>query len=230
MAGLISNVMDTKPTANMTVNGGVSMAGATGIDPETRMVDAENETVSGQLDKVLKNGSPLLERAKAGAVQSANKRGLVNSSMAAGAGQAAMIDAALPIATADAGVYGAAAKDNQAVKNAALAVGADAANKASLANAGAANEFSLQQLKGQQATQLADIEAQYKNLVQTSSSAAQMLTQAQKNITDILNSADTSAEQKQSAVDKQVQLLRSNLAIVGSIGDMNLASLLTFNG
>ena len=58
--------------------------------------------VSGRLDALLDSDSPFLERARARARQLANRRGLMSSSIAAGAGEAAAIDAALPIAQADA--------------------------------------------------------------------------------------------------------------------------------
>lgn len=58
--------------------------------------------VSGRLQGLLSSKSPYLDRARTRAKQYANRRGLLNSSIAAGAGEAAAIDAALPIATADA--------------------------------------------------------------------------------------------------------------------------------
>ena len=63
-------------------------------------------TVHGQLQGLLSDSDPLMQRAKTKAMQHAQSRGLQNSSMAATAGQAAMIDAAMPIAQADAAMYG----------------------------------------------------------------------------------------------------------------------------
>jgi hypothetical protein len=62
-----------------------------------------DETVAKQLDNLLAKNSPYLQRAKSGALQTANARGLLNSSIAASSGEAAAIDAALPIAQQDAG-------------------------------------------------------------------------------------------------------------------------------
>lgn len=59
-------------------------------------------SVQGQLDKILSSDSLYLQRAMSKAQAQANQRGLLNSTMAAGAGQAAAIDAALPIAQQDA--------------------------------------------------------------------------------------------------------------------------------
>lgn len=60
------------------------------------------DTVQGQLDSMLNSGSPLMKRAETFGKQQANKRGLLNSSMAAGAAQGSMIDAAMPVAQQDA--------------------------------------------------------------------------------------------------------------------------------
>ena len=60
------------------------------------------DTVSGRLETILGSGSPLLQQARARAVQYANRRGLQNSLMAATAGESALIEQSLPIAQADA--------------------------------------------------------------------------------------------------------------------------------
>ena len=70
--------------------------------PSMAEVDAnESMTSAGRLDQMLQSGSPLMERAKTQGKQSANSRGLLNSSMAAGAAQGAMIDRAQPFALQD---------------------------------------------------------------------------------------------------------------------------------
>ena len=56
------------------------------------------------MTQLLDSESPYLERARARGKQYANRRGLLNSSIAAGATEAAAIDAALPIATTDANI------------------------------------------------------------------------------------------------------------------------------
>ena len=64
----------------------------------------EIQGVSGRLNTLLDAESPYIQRARTRAKQFANRRGLLSSSIAAGAGEAAAIDAALPIAQADAGI------------------------------------------------------------------------------------------------------------------------------
>lgn len=67
----------------------------------------ENETVAGQMDKLLADNSKYLQSARASGMALANNRGLVNSSLAAGAAEKAAIDAAAPIAAQDASTYAA---------------------------------------------------------------------------------------------------------------------------
>ena len=233
MAGLIQNTIAN----NQPVYG----ADTKDFDATTRTVNPETETVAGQLNSLLTSGSPYLERAKAGARETANSRGLLNSSIAAGAGEAAAIDAALPIATADANAYGTAARENQGYENTSDQFNAGAENTSNLQAAGAANQSllqsqagqiqtGLQELKGTQATTLANIEASYKDLMQTSASASSFFAQASNNINDILADPNTSVEQKQAAVNTQTNLLQSAMTVIGSIANVDLAGLLNFSG
>jgi hypothetical protein len=66
---------------------------------------------------LLTSGNPYLERARTRALAGANRRGLLNSSMALGAGETAAIDAALPIAQADAQTVGGAERYNVDIGN-----------------------------------------------------------------------------------------------------------------
>lgn len=107
-------------------------------DAVTRTVDPTTQTVQGQVESILSKDSPLMQRARTLATQQMAQRGLVNSSMAAGAGTAAMIDKATPIAAQDANTYSTAASENMAARNQNLQF-----------NLGEQNRFSLQ--GGQQA-------------------------------------------------------------------------------
>lgn len=78
---------------------------------------SEEAMVSQQLGALLSGDNPYITRARARAAQVSNRRGLLNSSMAAGAGEAAAIDAALPIAQQDASTHFQAQRDNAAAQN-----------------------------------------------------------------------------------------------------------------
>lgn len=87
------------------------MQGPTSYQP------SENALVSRQLTNLLSQDNPYMQRARTRAMQYSNSRGLLNSSMAAGAGEAAAIDAALPIAQQDATSYFTADRDNASAAN-----------------------------------------------------------------------------------------------------------------
>lgn len=87
------------------------MQGATTYEP------SNDSLVSGQLERILSKDSPYLTQARTRATQLANRRGLLNSSIAASAGESAAIEAAMPIATQDATTYGNAQKYNTEATN-----------------------------------------------------------------------------------------------------------------
>ena len=74
------------------------------IAPGSDYITSES-LVSGQLKTILDEGSPLMELAKKGAQADAQRSGMLDSSMAIGAGMRAMIESALPIAQGDAAAY-----------------------------------------------------------------------------------------------------------------------------
>ena len=96
---------------------GLSTASTQLTEPTKWNVTPE-QTSQGQLKGILESGSPLMTQAKAQGLQTANQRGLLNSSIAAGAAQGAMIERATPLATQDAQTNAAAAQANQNVENA----------------------------------------------------------------------------------------------------------------
>ena len=95
---------------------GFSNAGRGTDSAYTRQVQP-NELTSYQLQGLLASNSPYIQQARRGAVNAANGRGLLNSSIAAGNAQGAAIQAALPIAQQNAQAYGTAAGQNQEYLN-----------------------------------------------------------------------------------------------------------------
>lgn len=77
---------------------GDPLAPAPPIDPNTY----ENDDVVGQLNAITAADSGYMQLARTSGLQTANKRGLLNSSLAAGASQAAAIAAAAPLASQNA--------------------------------------------------------------------------------------------------------------------------------
>src|SRR5258708_16656309 len=119
MAGLIATQMGT-PTAAAAPLRGTRMApanaNATTYDPAQRTVD-DTQTVSGQLGKILGDDSDYIKINQTKAAEAANDRGIINSTIAAGAGRKAAIESALPIAQQDAATNPQAATENTTPKN-----------------------------------------------------------------------------------------------------------------
>ena len=114
-------------------------------------LDPSKQTVAGQVEDLIAKNSPLMQQAETSALQQMNRRGLLNSSMAVGAGQEAVMKQALPIAQADATAYQAQAKFNAEQSNQlsqfnatltseASKFGANATNVIATANQAATNE------------------------------------------------------------------------------------------
>lgn len=97
------------------------------IDPEETK---EGQTVQGQLQGIIAANSPLLQQAETQAKQQMAQRGLLNTSMAVGAGQEAVIKQALPIATQDATLFANQAKYNADIATSAAQFKAAAENTA----------------------------------------------------------------------------------------------------
>ena len=214
----------------------------------TRTV-AENETVQGQLKGMLAAGSPVLEQARAKAERQAAARGLQNTSMAAEAGTSALLSRAIEIATADANVYGTAARDNQAVLNAAMTANQTALNQFASQRLASKLQIDQTQVQGQvdllKLTHQGNIEAglvQLKNvmeieraaldnktklLMQGNDSVKGLFMQTQQNITNIMMNKDLDAAAKDRAVTEQLNMMRASMALVGTLaGDINLTGLL----
>jgi hypothetical protein len=136
-------------TSSPTITSGT---GVTTIDPSklaSRTVDANTETVNGQLKGIMAADSPLLQQARADGQRTAFDRGLGNSSIAASAGEDSLLRAALQIATPDAATYGKASDYNTAATNQAIMFNAEQSNQFALA------DKNIQAQQVQQATQLA---------------------------------------------------------------------------
>lgn len=107
-------------------------AGAVTVSPDqlaVRNVDKPTETVQGQLGTILAADNPVLQQARAEGMRTAFDRGLGNSSIAASAGEDALIRAATGIATTDAGTYNNAANYNTAAQNQAVMYNAEQQNE-----------------------------------------------------------------------------------------------------
>ena len=98
----------------------------------TRQV-TNNELVSNQLNNLMNQEGAYLSNARRRGLEQANRRGMLNSSIAAGSAERAGIEAAMPIASADAAAYGTAQTQNMEALNQNLMQQRDIMNQQAIA-------------------------------------------------------------------------------------------------
>ena len=124
-------VVNTDPGANTQITGDIPYEGYTADEREL----TDEALASKILAEMLAQDSPLMQRSKQEGILMAARRGLQNSSIAAGTAMGAMVDRATPIALQQAQSVTSMQMANAAEANRALIFGAAAANTASLTGA-----------------------------------------------------------------------------------------------
>jgi len=192
--GLLGNAM---PKASTATAGGY-VAGPTYDGSKNHYEASADETVLGQLDRLLNKNGSYVQQARAKALSQANSRGLGNSSLAAGWGKRAAIESALPIAQQDAG-FG---QDLRKVE------------QTGIIN----SQLNKQQEMGQAG--LAYVQGEQARTLQTQSDAAAMARQVAKQV------ADEQSQSLQMSADVQKQL-QSTLGPMSQQYQAGLTSILT---
>lgn len=189
--------------------------------------------VQHHLKNIIEDDSPLMQQAARIATQKANTRGLVNSSMAVGDAQQAVIGQALPIAQADAATYDRAMTNTANQQNAASQFNTNAENQVALANQAATNEalkstqqgtialtdrqmstaanLELAKLDSQTKMALTSMDTRTKSLLQSNQSASNAYVQTVQNINQIQNNNQLNSTAKQKAIENQLALLQEQL-------------------
>jgi hypothetical protein len=193
------NLSQTAPQVNtLPSNVGATQPVAPNIAtyaPTQRTVDRPTETTQGQVESILSKDSPLMQRARALAKQGMAQRGLVNSSMSQGAGVAAMIDRATPIAAQDAQTFSQAASENM-----------NALNQSGQFNATEINRFGLQAAQQTFQGAQADLDRALQVSMQDKSIGAQQSLQAaQQEYQKAENALDRANQQSMQAASLGTQ-------------------------
>jgi hypothetical protein len=206
-----------------------NLAGMAGpIGGPTKLEVSDKSLVSNQLSSLLNSDSPYLQRARARATEYANSRGLLNSSIAATAGEAAAIDASLPVAQSDAETYGRADEFNATQANAftrdansfgregaltkyqgVLAQqtqqrGIDAQRELQAAELGSRERTSAAELTSREKLGLADIDIRREQLAQSATTSANDLTLRQQQLA--LEQGRLSAQEAEAQRQAQLNL------------------------
>jgi hypothetical protein len=235
-----------QPTNSMQTNGATTQAPAQpatqpAFQPQTASTatfDPSTQTVQGQIKGIIDANSPLMQQAETRANQQMNGRGLINSSMGVGAAQAALYDAAMPIAASDAQAYNQnqqfnVGQENQ-FKNASNSQGFDLAkmqetqrNQTAQLQQKFGYDKELTNMQSTSAKETAEIGAKYKNLTQASASAASLMNNASDHIHQIMMNENLDAAGKQAAIDAYNANLNKALQLTGAFaGDVDLSTML----
>lgn len=229
----------------------VAATSAPTIAPVQAVQDQSKGTVAGQVQGLIDANSPLMQRASSQGLAMANDRGLINSGMAIGSAQNAVLDHAVQIATPDAAANNQFALTNAGEANAAnkfnasniqqtnLAASAEA-NTTARANAANANQVYVTQLDTQNRAAIAamdsntrqylgNLDANSRMLVQTDASAASLFSNYLGSISQLQNNAgyqQATPEAKQIYVKNLTTALTDGIKVQGAISNLNLSSLL----
>ena len=226
---------------------GSAMSSALPAPGATQWSVSPDMTVQSQLKNVMDSNSPLMQQARTQGLQIANERGLLNSSIAESAAMDSMYKAALPIAAADATTYAKSASENagnatnitNSNTSAATSIATNAANNdTSRANTAANNATTIAtntannetsranaKLQTDAAAALGVNEATYKQLAQGSSSAAQLMTNYQSQMSAMLRESSFSdAAARQAAIDHLTNSTKAAIQMVGATaGNLDIA-------
>ena len=186
------------------------------VEPKLGEVEKETGTVAGQMDTLLGKDSAYIDQARRDAIRSSAGRGLINTSIAAGAGTEAAVRAALPIAQQDAKTYSEQNIQNQAAQNEFL----KNQQSANLNKEMASFETSLSMEKEEFSNELKkdfdlfmndakfsdELKLQYVKSINT------IMTNTQQQITDI-GLSDRNAKQQASAIELVIKNRENEIAV-----------------
>lgn len=166
----------------------------------TAAVQPQTGLVSNNVTSLIDQNSPLMQRAAAKAAEQSNARGMLNSSMAVGDAQNAVIANATPIAQSDAASTNQFALTNAQAANQNAQFNAGAANTVGTANTNAANTAALQtQQIGATAAQNTQSQ-QSQAVLQVNQTLQQAATTHDQQVTAIMSDPNMSTDAKNAAL------------------------------
>lgn len=189
------------------------LAASNKIAPVLQTFD-ESKGVAGRVNSITSSGSPLMQTARTRAAQSSAKRGLLNSSIGAQAGEQAVIETATPIASADASLFQQQQLANQNASNSANTV-----NATNAIQAGAQGRTLMEQAK-LEAARLAQNQGQFDTTTQIE---RDRMTQQQGQFDKTFGLEGQKLTQQQSQFDTTTGLRRDELAQNQGQFDANLS-------
>ena len=208
-------------------------------NPTTWDID-KDQTVEGRIAGIVGDrNNPLQVIARNNAMEQSAARGLVNSAMAASAGEKAAFDAALPIAQSDAATYAKAAGYNADMRNQFAKSNVDADNQFRLQDKqiGAEKDIALinRETQRQITTLNADLQkdadkiaTDNKVLLETNQQASGIMNQAVSAVSAIQNNANMDGATKTQAIANIWRDVQTQLRVIGGVAGLDLVKDLNF--
>lgn len=195
--------------------GGTGSGWIGGNNSSTQTTLTPGMSVEERAARIAGTDSPLMQQARGRAMQQMNERGLINSSLGIQAGQEAVLDRATDIAKADAQTEFQNSQNN-----------ANRSLQWKTAQLQAETSMKNAQLSAGTQLSVAEINRQYSQMANLSSTAASLMTAYNNDVNQIVLS-DLPAEAKEAAINARTQTLRMSLNVMGSInGDVDMNNLL----
>ena len=227
----VTPITTSTPPVTTTSPATVPQADSATIAPASTYNAAQVQAPTSVADKVksiIDQNSPLMQQASARANEASNNRGLINSSMAVNAAQGAVMDAATPIASADASAINNANIVNATATNSANQFGAQQINAMNTLQGQLSNQVNLANLDTTSKAQLANIQADYQTAMQTNASVAGVFSKAMDQISAIQQSSTMDAATKQKNINQALNVLQASMGTMGAVSGLNLNSTLNF--
>lgn len=173
-----------------------------------------NDTVQGQLGSILSDpNNPLMVQASTAGKQYANKRGMLDSSIGAGAAESAMISAATPIAQQDASTNFTAKQQNSQGALSADTFNADTQSRTNMFNTGAAKDIYTANMDTNNKLAIANIQA----MANDSGIMGDLGKAGLAAYTQIISDPNMTPEVKAASVNKVDEYVRGYTSLLSSI-------------
>lgn len=201
---------------------------------------------SQRLADITAQDSPLMQRARQEGILMAGRRGLQNSSIAAGAAMGAMVDKVAPLAMQESEIFQRQALTNQEDINEAARVTEELQQQASIVNAqletavsqgnaaaindaqtqlrNISTQLQLQEMAGTQAKELANIQGQYNQLIASNESASSLYNAYFQSISGFMGNKEMSPRRVADLITMETKILSSGLTLIDEMNTLDLGA------
>lgn len=184
---------------------------------------APESTVAGQMTNLLDRENAYIRQARQRAMGQAASRGLLNTSIATGAGEQAAIQAALPIATQDAATFAQAASQNSQQATALLLEQLGIKGQLDAADLDAATKMMGIAMDNENKLLLTQITEDNKRALQSDASIATAYSNTMTSIAQVYQNPDMSAYQQEQAAEYFMSSFKSYVEFQDVAGGSNYA-------